>query len=266
MDLQDKKRKGLLRWHMQDHILIVNTPDKDSSRYLQILVEQIRKSEGLEEYPIQIFSPNYPDGLPNELASLGVVLRNGRPEGDTGLDEVNVEDAAFIIVLAADSSDDRCDSLTLDILDQLRQFKLTGHVIAECVQEQNRDRLRSFGADAVLRPVRAYPELMVRAMAAPGTETILEDLFQHHGVHPHRYDIEIPSQPWGRLAARLVLDGIGTPLGYVDDNNKVVTNPIGEQVITGGALFLMVSHDRVPDGADVARCVAAGGEDGNPNA
>ena len=257
MDQQDKKRKGLLRWNMKDHIVIVNTPDKDSSRYLQILVEQIRKSDGLEDYPIQIFSASYPEGLPDDLASLGVVLRQGRPEGQMGMDEVDVEDAAFIIVLAADTSDFRSDSITLDILDQLRRYKLRGYVIAECVQEQNRSRLREFGANAVLRPVRAYPELMVRAMAAPGTEQILEDLFQHQGVHPHRYDIDIPSQPWGQLAARLALDGLGTPLGYVDADNNVVTNPAGEQVISGGAIFLMVSHDRIPESASVARCVMA---------
>ena len=158
--------------------------------------------------------------------------------------------------LLVDVSDYRSDSLTLDILDQLKQYETPGYVIAECVQDENRDRLRAHGADAVLRPVRAYPELMVRAMAAPGTEAILEDLFQHQGVHPRRYELEIDAQPWGKLAARIVLRGLGTPLGYVDQTNKIITNPKADTEVTGHAIFLLVNHDAIPEGDLVERCVA----------
>ncbi|MEZ7958373.1 MAG: potassium channel family protein [Pseudomonadales bacterium] len=257
MDRRDRMRRGLWRWKMDNHIVIINTPDKDGDRYLQILVEQIRRSTSLEEYPILIFSPNYPDGLPSELASLGVVLKHGEPEGRVSLAEVDVEKAAFIVVLTVNASDYRSDSLTLDILDQLKQFNVPGHVIAECVQDENRTRLRAHGANAVLRPVRAYPELMVRAMAAPGTESILEDLFQHQGVHPRRYDVAIPDQNWGALASRLLVNGMGTPLGYLNLDNEIVTNPGVDNPIQGTALFILVNHDRVPSISDVSKVVDA---------
>ncbi len=257
LDRRERMRKGLWRWNMKNHIVIINTPDTDGSRYLQTLVEQIRNSASLEDYPIQILSPHYADGLPNELNSLGVVLRQGRPEGRAKMDEVDVENAAFVIVLAVDASDYRSDSLTLDILDQLKQFEVSGYVIAECVQDENRDRLRAHGAGAVLRPVRAYPELLVRAMAAPGTETILEDLFKHEGVHPRRYNLDIPEQTWGKLAARLVLNGLGTPLGYVDRMNNIVTNPDAGELISGDAMFIMVNHDKIPENQAIQRCVSS---------
>ena len=63
IDRQERMRKGLWSWKMKNHIVIINTPDKDGSRYLQTLVEQVRKSTSLEEYPIQIFSPNFPEGF-----------------------------------------------------------------------------------------------------------------------------------------------------------------------------------------------------------
>ena len=256
---REKMRKGLWSWEMKNHIVIINTPEKDGSRYLQTLVEQIRKSTSLEEYPIQIFSRNFPEGLPEELASLGVVLRQGHPEGRSEMAEVDVAHAAFIIVLSVDVSEYRSDSITLDILDQLKQYETPAYVIAECVQDENRDRLRAHGADAVLRPVRAYPELMVRAMAAPGTETILEDLFKHEGVHPRRYELQIEAQTWGKLAARIVLRGLGTPLGYVDQSNRIITNPKSDTVVTGRAIFLMVNHDSIPEGKIVQHCVSEKG-------
>ncbi len=259
IDMKERKRKGLWSWNMKNHIVIINTPDTDGARYLQALAEQIRKTVSLEDYPIQILSPNYPDGLPAELASLGVVLRQGQPEGRAKMTEVDIENAAFIIVLAFDANDYRSDSLTLDVLDQLEQFDLPGYIIAEGVQDENRSRLRAHGADAVLRPIRAYPELLVRAMVAPGTETILEDLFQHQGAHPRRYEVEIPAQKWGEMAARIVLNGLGTPLGYIDRANNLITNPDAAELVDGSVLFLLVNHNRIPDIKLVGQCVAEKG-------
>jgi len=255
VDRRERMRKGLWRWKMKNHIVIINSPDNDGTRYLQGLVEQIRNSSSLEEYPVQILTSNFIDGLPNELSSLGVVLRRGQPEGRSDLSEVDVENAAFIIVLAVDSNDYRSDSLTLDILDQLSQFKLSAHVIAECVQDANRSRFRKHCANAVIRPVRAYPELMVRAMDAPGAELILENLFEHEGAHPRRYDVSIPEQPWGELAVRIMAAGLGTPLGYLDLENEIVINPAPHVVAIGKSIFLMVNHDQIPKLEDIEAIV-----------
>lgn len=246
-DRRERKRRGLWKWNMKNHILIINTPDVDGDRYLSLLVEQILGSRSLADHPIQIFSSSYADGLPDDLNQKGVVLHSGAPEGRGQLSAVNVEAAAYIVVLAVDSTDYRSDSITLDILDRLNQYDLSGYVIAECVQDENRDRLRKHGANAVIRPVRAYPELLVRALAAPGTETILEDLFKHEGVHSRRYNVSIPLQPWGQLAARLLLAGLGTPLGYVDREGQIITNPPSNEEVDGDALFIMVNHDRIPE-------------------
>lgn len=255
LDRRERMRKGLWRWNMQNHILILNTPDSDGERYLQIFIEQIRASTSLADYPIQIFSPRFPDGLPSSLARQGAVLHHAIPEGRGSLAEGDVASAAFVIVMAVDAQDFRSDSVTLDILDQLKAFQLSGHVIAECVLDENRERFRGHGADAVIRPVRAYPELMVRAMAAPGTEVILENLFQHDGVRPERYDIAFALQPWGQLAARVIEAGHGTPMGYVDADGNIVTNPVGNLEVEGNGLFLMVGHDRQTDEAALRVCV-----------
>lgn len=255
LDRRERMRKGLWRWNMQDHIVILNAPDRDGERYLSILVEQIRATPSLADYPIQIFSPNFPEGLPSSVASEGVVLRAGSPEGRESLDVVDVAQASFIVVMALDTRDFRSDSVALDILDQLKHHELKGHVIVECVQDENRERLRSHGADAVIRPVRAYPELMVRAMAAPGTEVILENLFDHQGVRPERFDVAFPRQAWRDLAARLIHAGLGISLGYVDSDGNIVTNPAGEANVEGQGVFLMVSHGETPDAPALAAVI-----------
>lgn len=243
LDRKERMRRGQWRWHMQDHIVIINTPIQNGARYLRILVEQIRGTPLLTDCPIEVLSPHFREGLPADISTHGVVLHSGRAEGRLSLSEVDVESARFIVLMSEDTNDYRSDSLTLDVLDQLQGFAETGYIIAECVQEANRERLLKHGANAVIRPVRAYPELMVRAMAAPGTEAILEDLFKHQGSHPRRYDVPFEDQNWGTMASRLLLQGLGTPLGYMDASDHVVVNPAPEETVSGKALYLMVTQN-----------------------
>ena len=255
LDRKEKMRKGLWRWTMKDHIVIIFTPLQNGARYLRILVQQIRNTPMLADCPIQVLSPHFPDGLPADIASDGVVLNSGRAEGRTSLSEVDVDSARFIILMSEDTTDYRSDSLTLDVLDQLSSFEDKGYIIAECVQEANRKRLFEAGANAVIRPERAYPELMVRAMAAPGTEAILEDLFRHQGNHPRRYDIDFSENNWGVLAGRILQQGLGTPLGYLTTEGEIIVNPSPDDAASGKALFVMVTQNSDYEPERVAACL-----------
>lgn len=245
-DRFERKRKGLWTWNMKNHILIINTPGTDGDRYLQILTEQILDSQTLAGHPIQILSGNFTDGLPHNLSERGVVLHQGAAENAGVLDQVHVEEAAYIVVLAVDTVDHRSDSVTLDILDRLKHYDLKGYVIAECLQDDNRSRFREHGANAVIRPVRAYPELLVRALVAPGSEAILEDLFKNEGVHSRRYDVELGGQLWRDIVTKIVVAGLGTAVGYLG-RHGIVTNPKSDEEVFGSAIFILVCHDRVPE-------------------
>ena len=253
---KERMRKGHWRWKMKDHIVIVNTPEFNGARYLRILVEQIRGTPKLTDYPIEVLSASFTDGLPPDISAMGVVLHHGRPEGRADLADVDIALASYIILMAVDTSDYRSDSLTLDVLDQLKSFDVQAHIVAECVQESNRVRLKRNGAHAVIRPVRAYPELMVRALAAPGTEAILEDLFQHAGNHPRRYDIEFTAKSWGKMACNILSQGLGTPMGYLDIEQQIVTNPPPDQLVSGTAIFVIASQDSAPEPEKVAACIS----------
>lgn len=259
IDRNDRMQKGLWRWKMSNHIVIINVPEQNGHRYLKLLVEQIRNSANFEYTPVQVVTDIFPEGLPEELSALNILLHQQSPEMPGRFEEVDIEKAAHVLVLASNVNDLRSDSVTLDILDQLKAYSLKAYVIAECIQDGNRERLKNHGAHAVIRPVRAYPELLVRAMAAPGSETILENLFRHEGDHPRRYDLRLSGETWGQLAGRFILSGLGTPLGYLDQDGEVISNPEPEQEVNGKGIFLMVSHHKIPAQEDVLRCVENAG-------
>lgn len=249
---------GQWGWNMKDHLVIINSPDAAGDRYLRILVNQVRQAPATRNSPIQIFTRHYPNGLPAEIRNHGVVHRHGEPEGPESLELVDVTSASVILVLAENPSEGRSDSITLDVLIQLQELRVPGYVIAECVQDENRDRFRRSGASAVLRPVRAYPELMARAIEARGTEIILENLFRREGVYPHRYELPVRQETWGQLAVRCINAGLGTLLAYENEESQLVMNPLPQEEVRARALFLLVNHDRVPPPADVAACIQSG--------
>ena len=243
IETRERMARGQWRWKkMEDHILILNTPSTDGVTYLERLIQQIRNTPGLDERPIQLLTPSFAGGLPESLKALGVVHHTALPESSEALRRVNIEKAAYVLVLAEDAHDRRSDSCTLDILDHIKRQHVEAYVVAECVHDNNKQRFTRIRADAVLRPVRAYPELLVRALAAPGTEQILENLFTYQGVHPHRFDVALSGLNWGEVVARLIGAGVGTPLGYVQQDNHVVTNPNVAEPVEGKAVIVIVNQ------------------------
>ncbi len=249
-----EKKYGRWRWNMNDHILIINTPTIDSDNYLRKLVQQIRATPTLSEYPVQILTDKFKEALPKELAELGVVHFSGNAENSDNLSAVNVSDATYIIVVASDHTDQHSDSLTFDVLDRIKEIGTKAMVLAEAINDDNRKRLQRAGANIVVRPIRAYPGFLVRSLVAPGTEEVLEDFFTHDNAHMHRCDISFHNQCWQDLICKFVTSGIGIPMAYVADG-EVRCNPERTTVCSGDAIITLLTDDQTITDEQVMACL-----------
>lgn len=259
--LQRRRRmiEGKWDWDMQDHLLVINTPRYNAAHYCELLVRQIRETPAFADMPIQFLTTDFAHGLPETLRELGALHRHGEADNEDDLARVEPQHARYIAVLAHDQYDRHADSLTFDTAHRLMQHidpKRT-HVVAECVHDANRRRLRDLGVHSVIRPIRAYPELVVRAIVAPGVETMMENLFTHHGDHSQRYDVALDGVRWADLVAALVSDDLGTALAYTDDAGQVVCNPAGSTPVHGNGLIVMVRAGREPTAAQVRDSIVA---------
>ncbi len=243
---KEMRIKGRMEWdQMQDHLLIINTPKYYTERYLERLISQICDSPELQQTPIQILTPHFPDGLPMSLRSHGVVHHTGDATTEGMLEAAGAQRAKYIIVLSPDSQENSSDSKVFDILHRLKAIDTNAFVIAEAVEDNNRKRFRSARADAVIRPIRAYPEMLVRSLIAPGTEQVLEDLFRYQGDHTIRLDVHIEGKTWGEIVTTLIQHDIGTALGYVGENKMVTTHPQTSEVVKVNSLIILVNDDQV---------------------
>ena len=168
---RDRRRRGQLEWkNMKDHLLVINVPAEYPEAYLARLVADVRNTPQLADIPVQILTTSFPDGLPTQLVNAGVTHYTGVAENTENLRAANVAEARHIVIIAGESNDPRADALTYDILSRIGEIRSNATVVAEAVDDGNRQRLLDAGANTVVRPVRAYPEIVVRAMIEPGTE------------------------------------------------------------------------------------------------
>ena len=249
--------RGRWRWNMDDHILLINAPHDGAETYFNTLIKQFRDSGWGRDRPVMILTEAWPEGMPGSLQQLDVVHVHGRGDSDDALDQADAARAAAIIVLADEHADARADSIAFAVVHRLRDFNPDCPVLAECIDDGNRDRLRAAGATAVLRPMRGYPGMLVRAVVAPGSEFIIENLFTSKGDECVRYEVAVSGVAWGRLASELILNGVGTPIAFAADGDAIECNPLAAQPVEAKALYILVKEGHAVSDDEVRRLVGA---------
>ncbi len=255
-----RKLRGEWRWNMAGHILILNTPDANGEQYFVRLIEQFRASERYRDHPVQILTSEFPNGLPESLRGMpGVVHYHGRADDVDPLRAVGVEAADLIVVLAKDETDQASDGRTFDILHRLSELGAQGTLLAECVADRNRARLKKAGADVVIRPMRAYPEMIVRAFVAPGSEQIIENMFTSASDEYVRFDIPLAGLTWREIVCALITYDIGTAVAYVSaQDGSLQCNPPANDSVNATAVIVMVREEKTPSAETVSQVLTQG--------
>lgn len=252
--------RGRWKWQMKDHVLLLNSPSINRDRYVLGLVEELHRTDRWCDCPVLILTREYQNGLPEEFQEAGVVHYHGDATVPEDLAAVDADKAAVIIVLAENAADKRSDEITFDVLHRLREHDVRGRVLAECVRRANRARLRKAGADSVMRPVRFYPEIVVRAIDSPGTEQILEGLFMSESDECRSFDVSIKGLRWSAIASALMGRGLGTAIAYrdpdADVDHNVRCNPDPGQTVETDRLYVIVKPDRSVTETDIKAAIA----------
>jgi voltage-gated potassium channel len=235
---------GRWRWNMRDHILLLNVPAECPTAYLIRLICDLRASHRYGDLPVLIVTRRFKEGLPEALHELGVVHYRGDADNPAVLEAAGAREAAIIIVLAREESEPGSDGRTFDILDRLSELGAKGRILAECVDDANRPRLRRAGANILVRPMRGYPEMIVRALVAPGSEAILEDLFTTRRDECWRYDVKVNGARWADLVRMLVERDIGVPIAYRSAaDGQIRINPPPDTPIEADKLYVIVREN-----------------------
>ena len=252
---REKIRTGHWNWNMEEHILIINSPKYNRENYFIRLITQIRENADYADIPVQLLNIDFPDGLPDCIRELGAVHVHGTPSNPADLKRAGAHRAKHIVVLARNEYASDSDSFTFDVAHRLNELHVCHNVIIECVIDENRPRMRDLGVKSVLRPIRSYPEIVVRSMDAPGSEVIIEDMFTRANDHPHRYPVWLEGEPWADVVNALIQANLGTALGYVTKEGEVVAHPNGCDHVHAQSLILLVKTELQPEEKEVTQAL-----------
>lgn len=256
----ERKARGAWRWNMAEHILIIANPGGNAARFFERLVRAIRETPELADRPVQLLTAAFADAaLPRTLADLGVVHWHGAPHDAEALAAAGAGEAHAVLVLARSVQDPASDAETFDTIDRLAALPCKAPIVAECVEDANRARLKRAGARSLVRPMPTYPGMLVRALVAPGSEAIIEDLFTARGDECCRVDLGPPWRgAWTELASRLIGGALGTPIAYEDPRGAVHINPIGREAVEAVAVFVVIHEGASNASARVRTLLGAG--------
>lgn len=220
---RDMVRQGKWNFNMKKHILIIGLTKIGRNRYLNHLVAELRDHAEYTDTNFLFLAPDLDEStLTPQMRDDGFSFNVGSGSRIADLKLANAAQAMAIMVLCSDPQDPSADDVTAAVVHRLRSdMGLTAPIVAEAANDENRAFIRSNGASAVTRATNDYPGIMVKALAVPGSELILEDFFQKEGADicdvPHT---GTNGEPWNICAMRLLQSGI-TLVGYVDNANKV---------------------------------------------
>lgn len=260
-EIRSSKLKGDWSWNMNNHIVFINSPRYNGEEFFFKTILEIRNSNSsLAKLPIIIISKLFPDGISDRLRKLNVSHVRNSISDPQALEDADVKSAHTIVIMSSDQQDHYADSIHFDLVDRLREMGVESRIIVETVKDENRQRLKKAGANNILRPIRSYPELLARSIVAPGSEQILESLFDNLGVQCVRYNIKIKVK-WSLVIEKLTKNHIGLPIAYEDENHKVVTNPISDQVVKSNAIFIISNEGKIKTDKKVQEIIVGKSKD-----
>jgi len=157
----------------------------------------------------------------------------------------SILNARIIVILAKSHMDPNNDSINFDLVHKLREYGVKSRIISEAVLDKSRDRMIKAGANNILRPIRIYPELLVRAIVAPGSEQVIETLFDSYNEECIRYDVNIKAK-WEEIVIAMVRGDIGIPISYLTEgDNVVISNPSPNKIVDVKALYVIVREGNI---------------------
>lgn len=249
--IADRKRRGHWTWTMQHHIVIVGAPAHHPDTYFTRLLDQLRAHPDTADRPIVIVTDAWAEGVPPALADRDARLVH---PGADALDRAATATAHAVVVLNPGPDVAHADAVVFDALARVAELvPATTPVVAECRDDANRPRFSAAGATTVIRPLRGYPELLARELAAPGSTAVLTDLFHAQGNECIRVPCAVRGRPWRDIAALALELRAGTPIGYAAGTGAPVVNPAPDAAVRADALYVIAEEPADPRLAEFAR-------------
>lgn len=231
-ELLDKKKErvkmGLNNLNkMSGHIVLMNVPKVDTERYLIALKKELEGNELTRFKEVVLLTSVFDDtGLPAKLSSFKLV--SGEYFRVDDIVKSGAENADYVVMFGEKT--EQSDAKSLMSLNHLRAISSVATIVCEFRETDNVEALKAAGANRLVRQVRAYPEMILRCIEAPGSEKIVEELIVNDGFSIRKLKNPFDSDmSWSEVLIKLISEKGLTAVGverygnpHVPDMNDVI--------------------------------------------
>ena len=208
MEKFSKRQKGTATMHFENHLVICQCPS--ASRVVQ-LVEQFRLAQSDPNRQAVVVT-NDLDELPLEFGEKSIHFVKGLPTSEEILIRAGVANAAGVIILARDRSDEGCDAESFTTGTLVRLIEEGGSrsisVVIELAHRRNLRMMERAGADGIVPAEGITDKLLTQEMCNPGLRHVFENLASYDQgcefyILPHRFT--------GRLLREIQIAALNDP-------------------------------------------------------
>jgi len=182
VEFKDRGRRGLRRYVVRDHLLVLGWNEKASSAIVNFLGDPRHEATDvvlvapLDENPMDDPRVRFVRGSPGKLAALR---------------RASAKNAGAAVVLAADPSDPRSDYENALVVSGRRRINSKVRIPVELVDSENHDHLKYAGCDAIIDRSITIANLLVRSVQDIGvSEVVAELLSSQRGSELYRVAVD----------------------------------------------------------------------------
>jgi voltage-gated potassium channel len=149
-------RKGLAVQRLSGHVLVCTCP---SVPRLLRLLDELSADQASSKLPVLLVDAQTEEFDP-ELARREVHFLRGHPARQETLARAGIEAASRAVVLARDPTLAQSDDLTVATCLTLKNLRPDLHVVAECVDPQNRELITRTGCSSIVCVLDLAPGIL----------------------------------------------------------------------------------------------------------
>lgn len=235
VDFKDRGKRGLRRYVMRDHLLVLGWNDKARIAIQNFLLDPRHAATDVVVIDDLDLAP---------VDDPRVRFVRGDPGKATTLERASADRAGAAIIFARDASDGRSDHETALIVTVLRRINPAIRIGAELVDSDNSEHVSYAGVDALIDKEATIANLLVRSVQDMGVSDVVRELLSSEvGSELYRVaiDRQLVGKTWREYCVAM-LDESCTAIGIARGHKNLV-NPDPTTLIQQSDEAFVISHE-----------------------
>lgn len=169
---KNKELHGMADVSVEGHLVIINFP---SLSKVERVLDELNSDTSFGHRDVVLVDEDLPE-IPPELSSRGVRFVRGNPTRDETLTRANIDNSAYLIVLAKQPGNPHSDNQNVAITLAIEARHRKVHSVVECVDYSAQELLKKAGCDAIVCTSRFDAHFLSNELLNPGVQEIIEEL------------------------------------------------------------------------------------------